>query len=201
MVKKKSIYLIFLLVLVVHGCAINELQQDLNQEQTSTIDQASDEALVLDKHNELREYLGLPYLSWSDQVAKDAQNYADTLASNGKFEHDKGSYTNGPYGENLYSVKKSFSYEATLLEAVESWAAEIDFYNYEDNSCSVSPSSPKSIGLIPYSTCGHYTQIIWKDTSYVGCAKARYKTGSFKNGYVVVCKYKKPGNIVSQKPY
>ncbi len=198
---KKSIGLLFLFLIAMSGCAVNDLQQDLNKEQISTIDQESDEAGALTKHNEFREALGLSHLKWSDQVAIDAQNYADTLASNGKFEHDEKSYANGPYGENLYSIKKSSGYEPKLLEAVENWAAEIAFYNYGDNSCSVSPSNPQTVGITSYSTCGHYTQIIWKETEHVGCAKAKYTAGAFKNGYVVVCKYKKPGNVISQKPY
>ena len=42
----------------------------------------------------------------------------------------------------------------------------------------------------------HYTQIIWRDTSEVGCAMAH---SSFRE--VWVCQYSPPGNVVGQRPY
>ncbi len=49
--------------------------------------------------------------------------------------------------------------------------------------------------------CGHYTQVIWEDTTEVGCAASQYKTGQYKDWYIVVCKYQTPGNYLNEKPY
>ncbi len=44
--------------------------------------------------------------------------------------------------------------------------------------------------------CGHYTQIVWRGTTTLGCAVAR---SSFRE--VWVCEYSPAGNIVGQRPY
>jgi hypothetical protein len=44
--------------------------------------------------------------------------------------------------------------------------------------------------------CGHYTQIVWRNTKSVGCAVARGKGVE-----VWVCNYDPPGNYAGQRPY
>ncbi|KAM0899056.1 hypothetical protein ACQ4PT_021543 [Festuca glaucescens] len=46
--------------------------------------------------------------------------------------------------------------------------------------------------------CGHYTQIVWRGTTKVGCAMASCAGGK---GTIAVCKYNPPGNYVGMKPY
>ena len=46
---------------------------------------------------------------------------------------------------------------------------------------------------------GHYTQIVWKNTTKVGCGIANSLTD--RGGEWVVCRYSPPGNYVGQKPY
>jgi KaiC/GvpD/RAD55 family RecA-like ATPase len=67
-------------------------------------------------------------------------------------------------------------------QVVSSWSAEGNNYNSEENSCS--------------SVCGHYTQIVWRDSKEVGCGSARNG-----NRQVWVCEYNPPGNFVGQRPY
>jgi len=43
---------------------------------------------------------------------------------------------------------------------------------------------------------GHYTQMIWKNTSQIGCALAR--TNSWD---ILVCRYSPKGNMIGEKPY
>ncbi|MBV9118076.1 MAG: hypothetical protein JOY63_12020 [Acetobacteraceae bacterium] len=45
--------------------------------------------------------------------------------------------------------------------------------------------------------CGHFTQVIWKDTQVVGCGKA---SAAHKTVYIV-CNYYPIGNRAAQKPY
>jgi pathogenesis-related protein 1 len=45
--------------------------------------------------------------------------------------------------------------------------------------------------------CGHYTQVVWKDSKEVGCAAYQCDDKS----QVWVCQYKPAGNYVDQKPF
>ena len=148
---------------------------------------------MLDLHNSARREVGITNdLSWSATLAKDAKSYADTIANSGVWGHDPknyGGYTNGPYGENLYTSTA----RPELKDAAEAWIKEKRYYTYgkvgDTNTCET--------GQI----CGHYTQIVWKKSSEVGCATSKYKRGEYKDWFVVVCKYKTAGNYIDETPY
>ncbi len=130
---------------------------------------------MLAAHNAVRARVGVSKLAWSSNLEAVAQKWADKLAMDGQFVHQKGS----PYGENLFQVE---GVKATPDHVVEDWAAESIDYDYRTNRCS--------------SECGHYTQIVWRNTAQVGCAKA-----SNRQREVWVCEYNPPGNIIGRKPY
>lgn len=45
------------------------------------------------------------------------------------------------------------------------------------------------------SATGHFTQVVWKQSTNLGCGWKRCHGGSGKaNGYYVVCRYTPPGN-------
>jgi Cysteine-rich secretory protein family len=138
--------------------------------------------IMLQHHNAERAALRLLSLSWSPELAADAQAWAQSLAAKDKGQHDFS--IRGNQGENLWwGTAGAFPYG----DMVDFWGAEKkSFVNGTYPDCQTSKSA----------VVGHYTQMIWKTTVAVGCALV----GNGKNDYLV-CRYSPAGNIIGQKPY
>jgi hypothetical protein len=67
---------------------------------------------------------------------------------------------------------------------VGSWAGESKDYDERRFRCAAG------------AVCGHFTQIVWRDTKEVGCGVANGNNSEFW-----VCYYTPPGNYVGEKPY
>lgn len=139
---------------------------------------------ITEAHNEVRRSIDaeppLPPLEWSCEVAAVAQAYADELASRGcPLEHSK-----NKYGENLYWASGG---NPTAESAVAAWASEGQCYSY-----ATFPEGCRG----GCQSCGHYTQLIWRNSSKLGCGKA-----SCGREQVWVCNYDPPGNFLGQRPY
>jgi pathogenesis-related protein 1 len=140
---------------------------------------------MLDEHNKWRRVVDVPPLAWSAELEQSAQQVADQLAANGcKLTHSNKN------GENLHKsdpVKwRSGRIEhrpKTPAQIVAAWGSEADKYRWTDNTCD--------------GECCHYTQIVWKNTIGIGCARARCENG----GDIAVCQYDPAGNVQGQKPY
>jgi uncharacterized protein YkwD len=132
---------------------------------------------ILAAHNSVRKPLRIAPLSWSNELALKAQDWANNLIKTGKFYHRQ----HTAYGENLLEFTGT-SANAKPEEVVQEWKAEVIDYDYSSNRCR--------------SVCGHYTQIVWRSTREVGCAVARSARRE-----VWVCEYDPPGNVAGQKPY
>jgi pathogenesis-related protein 1 len=138
---------------------------------------------MLDLQNAQRAQVSVPPMQWSNDLAKQAQNWASQC----NFSHS----ANPGSGENLY-VDSNVNESAPTAGpyAVAAWAAEKSDYDISDNSCS--------------GVCGHYTQMIWKTTTSVGCAVVNCSSNvqNFSSsGTMVVCEYSPPGNVLGQTPY
>ncbi|KAF3434511.1 hypothetical protein FNV43_RR21596 [Rhamnella rubrinervis] len=90
-------------------------------------------------------------------------------------------HSRGPYGENLAWSSSDLSGTA----AVNMWVGEKAHYNYNSNSCASGQQ------------CGHYTQVVWRNSVRVGCAKVLCNNG----GAFIICNYDPPGNYNGQRPY
>lgn len=144
---------------------------------TSTTDssQTSDlsefEQDILDEHNVKRALHNVQDLQWNNTLAEYAANYASSSFScdNVQLVH-----SGGPYGENLaagYSGGKS---------PVDAWYNEIDSYDFSNPGFSEST--------------GHFTQLVWKSSSQVGCAKVTCDN-AWKQ--YTICEYSNTrGNII-----
>jgi len=146
---------------------------------------------ILAVHNSERAAVGVPPLVWSVDLAAGAKAWADHLATTGEFAHDA-NRPNG-VGENLAGFNPSKGVSAPG-EGQQLWVAEKNNWNG-----GMYPS-----GCASGKVCGHYTQMVWKDTKEVGCGTATGNNFSWWPGHpasVLVCRYSPPGNFMGQAPY
>lgn len=137
---------------------------------------------ILEAHNRYRAEVDVPSLSWSNDLANQAQDWANYLASTGTFDH---SGTPGQ-GENLW---RGTSGAHSLTNMVDRWGNEKQFFKggiFSDVS---------STGN--WADVGHYTQTVWRETSEVGCGVADGNDGKT----YLVCRYTPPGNFEGQPVY
>jgi hypothetical protein len=133
----------------------------------------------LQVHAKYRNSLGIPSLVWSDELARKAQGCANSLASTNQFRHCSS-------GENIWmGTGGRFSF----TQMMELWASERKNF--------VNGIFPDVSRTGRWADVGHYTQIIWRNTTQVGCAGA---TGSDGN-YRFVCNYAPAGNIMGRQVY
>ncbi|XP_050209524.1 pathogenesis-related protein 1-like [Mercurialis annua] len=132
----------------------------------------------LDAHNIARIAVGagLELMTWDDNVAAYAQNYANQRINDCALVQ-----SGGPYGENI----EWSNVDLSGTDAVKLWVDEKAFYDYNSNSCTSGHQ------------CNLYTQVIWRTSVRLGCARVRCTNG----GTIVICNYDPPGNFIGQKPY
>jgi pathogenesis-related protein 1 len=138
---------------------------------------------IVSLHNTVRAEVGVGPVRWSEKLAVYAQQWVDHLVSTrcGMEHRPRSGKWRQEYGENLF-IGTAGRYGTP--DAVRAWAAEKPKYHGN-----VLRSSPRS-------GAGHYTQMVWQDTTQIGCA-----TGRCKGNLIVVCNYDPRGNILGQKPY
>ena len=125
----------------------------------------------------------LDLLAWSDALAGDAAAWARQCPST----HDP-DLALVAQGENLFFT--SSAGERIADDVVDAWAIEAADYDLATDSCT--------------GVCGHYTQIVWRETAAVGCAFQACLGGLRGNPdmrEVWVCRYSPPGNVRGQAPY
>lgn len=139
---------------------------------------------VLAAHNQERLALGLEPLSWNQALARSAQQWADHLAATGRFEHAPENRVT-PEGENLWAGSKGYFAPEAMVDA---WIREKQFFRpglFPDNS---------TTGKVE--DIGHYTQVVWRATTQVGCAQAASASED-----ILVCRYAEAGNYRGEKPF
>lgn len=135
---------------------------------------------MLSVHTAFRQNVGVPALTWSGTLASHAQSWADTLAARGGcgLEHASGIAE----GENLWAgTTGAYGFEAMA----ESWA--------DERSNFVPGVFPDVSKTGNWADVGHYTQMIWRDTTEVGCGM-----GSSNECDFLACRYAPPGNVTGK---
>lgn len=138
---------------------------------------------LLEFHNKARKEVGVAEVVWSNELAQYAQAWAQHLATTGcKMQHRP---TSGEweqkFGENIFMGTVGFF---GVLDAAKSWYSEKKFYR----GGKISSSN--------WSKAGHYTQMVWRGTTKIGCAKVECK-----GNVIIVCNYDPPGNVLGEKPF
>ncbi|GAA0181076.1 defense/immunity protein [Lithospermum erythrorhizon] len=129
-------------------------------------------------HNKIRLFYKEPPLTWDHTLALYAKNYFRTQ----RYNDCQMIHSTGPHGENLFWGSGKHWKPS---DAVGFWAEEVKYYNSKANTC------------MNGKMCGHYTQIVWRDSLRLGCFRGYCKNGST----YIICSYDPPGNFVGEKPF
>lgn len=143
----------------------------------SGIQGAVDSNLCITAHNKLRAlHQNTGGLVWSQDLANKAQRWAEENLRNNRMKHEQieGQGENIYYGNNLL--------EADCTDAALAWYSEIKDYDYG----TADTKNGKAVG--------HFTQLVWKDTTQVGVGIASKKSGSNIVTFIVA-KYTPLGNF------
>jgi hypothetical protein len=131
------------------------------------------------RHNEIRGQFGSPDLLVNPQLAAETQAFADMLARSGSAQHASRS-ERGDVSENLSFGRRGDSAERLF----DIWANEQDFFT---------PGTfPNICGDLDWSACGHLTNMIWFQSTEMGCGYASDRIS------VLVCRYWPQGNTFGQ---
>jgi hypothetical protein len=144
----------------------------------------------LNYHNSYRAQVGVPPLTWSDTLAQSAQQWANQLAATKSLAHSRS-------GENLASANNSQLYPS-VTQTADAWGQEKQHF--------VGGTFPNVSNTGNWEDIGHYTQMVWRNTTEVGCGLAHYDDDQSMPGYilhntVLVCHYNPAGNVTGQSVY
>ena len=139
---------------------------------------ADSSARLLAAHNMERTRVGVTPLQWDPQLAASAASYGPMLARIGRLQHSPRASRPGQR-ENLWMGTRGFF---SPEQMVGSWIDE-----RREFRPGVFPNVSRTGNWYDVS---HYTQLIWKGTTRVGCAIHSTPRHDF-----LICRYSPPGNI------
>lgn len=142
------------------------------------------ESRWLAAHNQERALLGLTPLRWNDDLANGAARWAQHLATTGQFSHSPNE-EGQRIGENIWGGTTG-RYAPERM--VGRWLAEKRYFQ-----SGVFPSNSTSGRS---SDVSHYTQIVWRTSTDVGCSLSQGKQQE-----ILVCRYATAGNVWGQSPF
>lgn len=123
----------------------------------------------------LRAINGLRPLTWSNDLADQAAQWAEQY----KGDCAAASAT----GVNVFRGYCGASWQPS--DAVAAWGEEAQHYDYGSNSCAAGKE------------CGYYKQMVWRESTQVGCASVDCASGET----LMACHYEPQGNVMGQKPF
>jgi len=143
---------------------------------------APEERIWLDAHNVERAEFGVAPLTWSEDLAREAQSWARRLSRLERLEHSTREQRNRT-GENLWmGTARRYSPQAMIA----AFSSEKQYFRAGE--------FPRVSTTGNWADVGHYTQIVWSQTRQVGCARA---PGARFD--ILVCRYWPAGNVIGQR--
>lgn len=143
----------------------------------SAVDANDMAARVLAVHNRERAAVGAPPLAWDPMLAAAAASYGPALAALGRLAHSPRESRPGQRENLAMGTASHFGPEALA----ELWVEEKAHFRP---------------GIFPdvsqtgaWQDVAHYTQMIWKSTTNVGCAMHAAAGRNY-----LICRYTPPGN-------
>ncbi|KYK60953.1 hypothetical protein DCS_02093 [Drechmeria coniospora] len=150
---------------------------------------------ILDHHNIHRLNHSAPLLSWDDTLAQYASQTAHTCV----WKHDQ-TLGGGGYGQNLASwgSTENIDNDATKIRTAASavtnqwYNKELPLYHYYQAE---DPTNEPD-----FFQWGHFTQMVWKKTTKVGCASVLCRAGTVLSypAWYTVCNYDPQGNMAGE---
>lgn len=129
-------------------------------------------------HNGERAAVGVPPLAWDPALAAAAASYGPSLAAIGRLQHSPRHLRPGQR-ENLWmGTTGAYSPE----QMVSTWTVEKRIFRP-----GIFPAVSSTGNWLDVS---HYTTMIWRTTTRVGCAIHRTAAWEY-----LICRYSPPGNI------
>lgn len=142
---------------------------------------AAEAKAIVDAHNAVRAQVGVGPVAWDATLASFAQRYVTTLVRSCALRHSAGS----GFGENL----AAWTQHAPPTKAVDLWAREKVGYRGAGG-----PLRDADI------EAGHYTQVVWRGTTRVGCGRTTCSKGGIA-WTLVSCNYSPAGNVMGARVY
>lgn len=134
-------------------------------------------ALILALHNRERAAVGAPPLVWDPMLAQSAANYGPALAALGRLAHSPRESRPGQR-ENLAMGSTGYYGPEDLVGL---WVGEKQYFQ---------PGTFPDVSRTgQWTDVAHYTQMIWKGTTHVGCAMHIAGGRNY-----LICRYSPPGN-------
>ncbi|PTB64744.1 PR-1-like protein [Trichoderma citrinoviride] len=147
-------------------------------------------SIMVNQHNVHRANHSSPALEWDDTLA----GYAQKTAQGCVFAHDM-TEGGGGYGQNLASWGSTGNIDDKQIEAARRGVTD-QWYNDEmENWTFFGLANPPSGSNLD--SWGHFTQLVWKSSTKVGCYTAKCPAGTVLSmqSWYTVCNYSPPGNF------
>ncbi len=136
---------------------------------------------LLAAHNRERAALGLPPLTWSASLADEARQWSQVLASKNEFAHAPDAVRH-EHGENLF------------MGTAGAYAPEAMIGDFISEKADFRPGRFPDVARDgEWENVGHYTQLIWRGTTEVGCAVVSAKGWDY-----LTCRYAPAGNVIGE---